>query len=138
MNPKPIYITDYDLERLTDLLEAVKRGNHRGQAHLVQLQDELERAIIVAPQDVPADVITMNSTISMTDLSTGKEETFTLVYPEKSNLEQGRISILTAIGTAVIGYRVGDVIEWNFPSGKKALKITKILYQPEAEGKYDL
>ncbi len=135
---KPIYITDYDLERLTDLLEAVKRGSHRGQTHLAKLQDELERAVIVAPEDVPADVITMNSTISMIDLSTKKEETFTLVYPEKSNLEKGRISILTAIGTAIIGYRVGDVIEWDFPSGKRALKITKILYQPEAAGNFDL
>lgn len=138
MNPQPIYITDYDLERLTGLLEAVKKGSHRGQAHLAKLQDELERAVIVAPKDVPTDVITMNSTISTIDLSTRKKETFTLVYPEKSNLEQGRISILTAIGTAVIGYRVGDTIEWNFPSGKKTLKITEILYQPEAEGKYDL
>lgn len=138
MNRKPIYITEYDHDRLTDLLEAVEKGRSRNKSLLDQLRDELERAVIVKPEDVPSDIVTMNSTISMVDMATGKEETFTLVFPEKSNFEQGRISILAAVGTAIIGYRVGDIIEWDFPSGKKTLKIVKIHYQPEAAGRYDL
>lgn len=138
MNEKPIYITEYDLERMTSLVEAALKGNSRGRLHLSELQHELERAIIVTPQQVPCDVVTMNSTVSLMDIHTAEEKTYTLVFPENAHIEEGKISILAPIGTALIGYCVGDVIEWDVPSGRKTLQITKILYQPEAAGRYDL
>lgn len=138
MKEKPIYFTEYDFDRLTELLESTSKGQRREQNHLDTLQNEIERAIVVRPNDIPPDVVTMNSTFSLMDMSSGKEETYTLVYPEGSNFEKGRISILATIGMATIGYRVGDIIEWNFPSGKKIIKITKILYQPESSGNYDI
>jgi regulator of nucleoside diphosphate kinase len=131
MKEKSIYITDRDFDRLTELLESVKRGYSRSQSHFTKLENELERAIIVAPKDIPSDVVTMNSTFSMTGVASDKEEIYTLVYPESSNFERGRISILAPIATAIIGYRAGDTIEWDVPSGKKTLKVIKILYQPE-------
>ena len=71
-------------------------------------------------------------------LESGEETAYTLVFPADARVEENRISILSAIGTALIGYRVGDVIEWQVPSGKKRLKVEGILYQPEASGRYDL
>nr|HPG72407.1 GreA/GreB family elongation factor [Syntrophales bacterium] len=68
----------------------------------------------------------------------GEETTYTLVCPADARIEENRISVLSAIGTALIGYRVGDVIEWKVPSGLKRLKVEGILYQPEASGRYDL
>ncbi len=131
MKEKSIYITDRDFDRLTELLESVKRGYHRSKSYFTKLENELERAIIVAPKDISSDVVTMNSTFSMTGVASDKEEIYTLVYPESSNFERGRISILAPIATAIIGYRAGDTIEWDVPSGKKTLKVIKILYQPE-------
>jgi len=58
-------------------------------------------------------------------------------FPPTARIEEGRISILSALGTALIGYRVGDTIEWKVPSGQKRWKVEGILYQPEASGHYD-
>jgi regulator of nucleoside diphosphate kinase len=98
----------------------------------------LERAQVVPSRDISGDVITMNSTVTLKDLDTNEEETYTLVYPEQADTTQGKVSILAPIGTAMLGYRAGDVFEWDVPAGKRRLKVEKILYQPEASGNYDL
>lgn len=138
MSDKPIYITELDLQRLSNLIAEAQSGEYRGSVYLEKLRAELERARIVAPQEVPGGVVTMNSTVSLTDLETGEEETYTLVYPEKADPAQGRVSILAPIGTAMLGYEVGDVFEWEVPAGKRRLKVTRILYQPEQAGDFDL
>ena len=61
-----------------------------------------------------------------------------LVFPEDSNADQGKISIFAPIGTALLGYKVGDIIEWKVPAGLMKLKVEEILYQPEAAGDYHL
>ncbi|WP_228767808.1 GreA/GreB family elongation factor [Candidatus Velamenicoccus archaeovorus] len=71
-------------------------------------------------------------------MDTGKDEFYQLVYPEDADIEQNKISILAPIGTAILGYKVGDVIEWKVPAGVRRLKIKKILYQPEAAKEYHL
>jgi regulator of nucleoside diphosphate kinase len=63
--------------------------------------------------------------------------TYTLVFPRDANVDEGRISILAPLGTAILGYRVGEEFEWDVPSGKRRLRIAKVLYQPEAAGHYD-
>lgn len=88
--------------------------------------------------EVPPDVITMNSRVKLQDLDSGDEMIYTLVYPSDADTGQNRISILAPIGTALIGYRVGDIVEWKVPSGVKRLKVEEILYQPEASGDFDL
>lgn len=138
MSERIIQITELDRKRLLDLIQEAQSGEYRKSIYLDQLRGELERAQIVAPQEIPGDVITMNSTVALTDLDTGEEETYTLVYPENADMTQGKVSILAPIGTAMLGYRVGDVFEWEVPAGKRRLKVTKIHYQPEASGNYDL
>jgi regulator of nucleoside diphosphate kinase len=138
MSERIIQITELDRKRLIDLILEAQSGEYRKSIYLDQLRGELERAQIVAPQEIPGDVITMNSTVALTDLDTGEEETYTLVYPENADTAQGKVSILAPVGTAMLGYRVGDVFEWEVPAGKRRLKVKKILYQPEASGNYDL
>jgi regulator of nucleoside diphosphate kinase len=138
MSEKTIHITELDRQRLVDLIINAQSGEYRGSIYLEKLRGELNRAQIVLPQEIHGDVITMNSQVALLDLDTREEEIYTLVYPEEANTAEGKISILAPIGTAMLGYRVGDVFEWEVPAGKRRLKVDKILYQPEASGNYEL
>jgi regulator of nucleoside diphosphate kinase len=80
----------------------------------------------------------MNSRVRFVDLYTGEERVCTVVFPSDANIEQDKISVLAPIGTALLGYRAGDTIEWRVPSGNKQVRIEEILYQPEAAGHFDL
>lgn len=137
MLERQIWITTYDLERLRSIIESSKTAGYQKKFYLKQLDQELEKAKIVNPLDIPGDVITMNSIVRVRDLGSGDERDYTLVFPSDARIEDGKISILSAIGTALIGYKVGDIIEWQVPSGLKRLKIEKVLYQPESSGHYD-
>jgi len=138
MSERAIYITNFDMERLRKLLEGARLWSQRDREYLDKLEEELDRAILVASEDVPGDVVTMNSQVSVCDLDSKKEMTLRLVFPSDADYEQDRISILAPIGTALIGYRAGDTVEWRVPAGVKRLKITAVLYQPEAAGDYHL
>jgi regulator of nucleoside diphosphate kinase len=138
MSGKPIHMTEFDLERLRKLLLEAQHTDYRKSPYLDMLREEIERAIIVAPSDIPDDVITMNSRVCLVDLDTQEEEIYTLVFPDNANLKQGKISVLAPIGTAMLGYEVGDIFEWEVPAGKRKLRVKAILYQPEASGDFDL
>lgn len=138
MGDQPIKITAYDLKRLKELLMDAGSTDYRGSQYLKRLRRELERAEIVKPEDIPADVITMNSTACLLDTETSEEETYTLVFPENADVQNGKISILAPIGTAMLGYRVGDIFEWDVPAGTRKLLVKSILFQPESSGNFDL
>lgn len=122
------------MRRLKPLIESMKtsRDDLRG------LQSELLQARVVAPKEVPPDVITMNSKARLRDLETGEDVTYTLVFPDQANIEQGRISVVAPVGTAMLGHRVGDEFEWEVPAGSVRLRVEEVLYQPEASGHYHL
>lgn len=134
---RTIYITELDLNRLQKLLDAME-GSLRNKTHLQKLEEELFKGQIVPSDEIPPDVITMNSRVKLQDLDSGDEMIYTLVYPNDADTGQNKISILAPIGTALIGYRVGDIIDWKVPSGVRRLKVEEILYQPEAAGDFDL
>jgi regulator of nucleoside diphosphate kinase len=134
MKNRDIYITDQDMARLNGLLEAARRLNYHNRADLADLEAELARGRIIASDQVPPDVITMNSTICLVDLETEEEMIYTLVFPNEADIEQNRISILAPVGTALLGYKVDDTVEWQVPDGLSRLKVKQILYQPEASG----
>jgi regulator of nucleoside diphosphate kinase len=136
MGDQHIFITKYDATRLRALIESSGEGRHK--AYLEKLGKELDRAKIVSAKKIPHDVITMNSKVRLKDLDTHEEMTYSLVFPDKANIAENAISILAPVGTAMIGYRVGDVIEWEVPSGLRRLKVEEIIYQPEASGDYHL
>jgi regulator of nucleoside diphosphate kinase len=132
-----IYITEVDRQRLEKLVEiAGERDPLASHENLRRLEHELDRAETVAPEDVPRDVITMRSKVRLSDLNTGEEMIYTLVFPTEANYEEGKISVLAPVGTALLGYRVGDTIEWQVPSGLRRLKVEELLYQPEAASEY--
>ena len=131
---RTIYVTESDKARLEDLFDYVSNLWERDQRYLDSLRQELERAEVVAAAEIPPDVITMNSQVRVRDLATGKVTVYTLVFPRDSDFFCNRISILAPIGTALLGLRVGDVVEWKVPAGTRRLKVESVLYQPEAAG----
>ena len=132
-----IYITSQDKQRLEELLAEVSVSDPRQRGDLKLLEEELRRAVIVEPKEIPGDVITMNSRADLIDLDTHETVTFTLVFPRDSNVEEEKISVLAPIGAGMLGYRIGDEFEWKVPDGVRHMKVTNVHYQPEAAGDFD-
>lgn len=128
---RKIYITETDLERLKKTVDDLIKSAPDGKEYVRDLDRELDRAAIVANKNLPRDVITMHSKVTLLMDGTEKE-TITLVYPNEIDPEENRISVLSPIGTAILGYREGDVIQWKVPSGTTKIVVDKVLYQPEA------
>ncbi len=133
-----IFITRTDQARLGKLIQLKEEFASDSKTHLEELKAELQRAVIIEPQAIPADVITMRSQVLLTDLSNGEEMICTLVYPDEADMLAGKISVLAPIGMAILGYRENDQVEWAIPGGIAMLKVEKILFQPEASGNFDL
>ena len=138
MDRPDIYITEFDRTRLKAILESPAFQTGRDREHLADLAQELEKAHIVKPEEVPADVVTMNSKVRVRDMQSGEAKDYTLVYPHEADITKDRISVLAPIGTALLGYKAGDTIELAVPDGTRVLKVESILYQPEAAGDYNL
>jgi regulator of nucleoside diphosphate kinase len=133
-----IYVTTSDYHRLSGLIELSReRNGDADREYLDQLEEELGRAELVNPKEIPADVITMRSKVSLKDLKSGKTVMYSLVFPSEANSNVGHISVLAPIGTALLGNRSGDVVESRVPSGLRRLRVKEILYQPEAAGNYN-
>lgn len=121
------------------ILESIKsKGNTLNAAEAEKLIGELNAATIVDPQEIPADVVTMNSVVKIKFLNIKKEVQFRIVYPHDADIKQNKISIFSPVATALIGYKKGDEIEWIVPSGITRIRIEDIIYQPEAAGDYNL
>ncbi len=129
---RPIVVTSEDLARLRLLLDSTLRRRRWEELHLRALAEELESADVVEPEQVPGDVVTMRSRVRVLDMVSGEQLTYTICYPSEANLEAGRLSVLAPVGTALLGYRVGDVVEWPVPGGVRVLKVLELLHQPEA------
>lgn len=144
MTEGQIHITDSDSQRLKTLIRENWLNRREDVGDLNRLKYEIKRARIVRSTDVPKDVVTMNSRVRVRDLDSGDAVVFSLIYPSSplaagtDHLAGMTVSVLAPIGTAVLGYRVGDTIEWDVPAGVRRLKIEDVLFQPEAAGRYDL
>ena len=111
--------------------------DHDGSPASESLETELHRAIVVDPRAIPADVVTMNSQVVYEDCETSVQRTVTVVYPKDADAGSGRVSVLAPIGSALLGLRVGQAIEWPVPTGTKRIRVVEIRYQPEASGDYE-
>lgn len=132
MKPENIMITEMDFYRLDSLIES---GDPLSEKELNDLSEEMSRARILDFPEIPSDVVTMNSTVRYLDKASNKESEITLVYPQHADSSRGKISVLAPIGTALLGLREGQEIEWELPDGrKKTLKVLEIIYQPENSG----
>lgn len=121
------------MTRLQQLIDSA-RLQWRDHTLLDRLEGELSRAKVVSGKRISANVVTMNSRVRVTDLDTGKEATYQIVFPRDANASKSMISVLAPIGTALLGFKVGSEIEWETPGGLRRLRIDAIEYQPEAAG----
>lgn len=138
MAKRKLYITEFDKSRLEELIEVAEEFGGHDRKDLESLSEELDGAEIVSQKDIPANVVTMNSRVVLRDLDTSEELVFALVFPKDADIEAGAISVLAPVGTAILGYARGDVVEWSVPSGERRIRIEEVLYQPEAAGDYHL
>jgi len=136
MKEKVIYITDSDVKRLKGLIKTAREFHTEDEIYLKELEKELDRSKVVDSKKIPKDIITMNTKVFIKDLDSNEEEVYWLVFPTNADPNQNKISILTPIGTALLGYKTGDTIKWEVPGGIRKLEIKKLLYQPEAAGNY--
>ena len=128
-----ICVTQFDKYRLIKLLDKKKPHDDFDKALLV----ELSRGKLVSSTAVPPDVITMNSEIRFVD-ENGDDWEYWLVFPEDADLTMNKISILSPIGCALLGYQVSDTITLHTPHGRKDLTVKEVIHQPEREGNFDL
>lgn len=123
-----IYLTHEDLDVLSRLVD--EQGGR-----FSRLEEELARAVVVPRQEIPRDVVTMNSRVVFENETTGERREVTLVYPREADIDAGRISVLVPVGTALLGLRVGQSIDWKLPSGEThRYRIIEVPYQPERAG----
>ncbi|MGE5611701.1 MAG: GreA/GreB family elongation factor [Bacillota bacterium] len=137
MNSSALVVNKMDYGRLAELLGSTYIGT-RDRPYLQTLKDELAASRRTPPARVPKGVVTMRSRVRVRDLDSDEVETFTLVYPEEADLDEGKLSVLSPLGSAVFGARVGDVVSRRLPGGILSVKVEAILYQPEAAGDHDL
>lgn len=137
MNKSTLVFSDYDVERLEDIFDGY-RFTESKRGSFDALAEELGKGKIVAAGKMPPDVVTLNSRIILRDLDKNTQIEVTLVLPANADFAAGRLSVISPIGTAVLGYAVGDEIEWQVQAGAKRLRIEKILYQPERAGDFYL
>ncbi|MDR2327493.1 MAG: GNAT family N-acetyltransferase [Acidovorax sp.] len=129
-DPAGIYITEIDEARLRTIV-ALEHDSD-----VMELEHEIERAIVVDARQVAPDIVTMNSR-ALLRLDDEAMEVF-LVYPEEADNSTGKLSVCSDIGTAILGYKEGDAIDWRMPDRTRHIWIEKVLYQPEAEGDFHL
>jgi transcription elongation GreA/GreB family factor len=126
-----IVLSSLDLDRLDQLLSRLPATDPAR----LQLEQELERGAVVEPAAMPANVVTMNSTVRLRLLKTGEEPCLTLVYPKDLDATGDKVSVLAPVGSALLGLSEGDQIHWPMPDGEiQPIQVLQLLYQPERAG----
>jgi regulator of nucleoside diphosphate kinase len=131
-----IIITELDYLRLSKLIVSARDGMKVELKNLNVLEHELNRAEKVIPQKISPDVVTMNSVVRIFNHDANKLMTIKIVYPRDADFKKNCISVLSPLGSALIGYKVNDKVKYEAPKGAVEITIQKIEYQPEANGNY--
>lgn len=133
MSDHQIVISEPNARVLRGLLRTRNDASH-DQEHLDDLMVELDRAIVLDPSELAPTVVTMYAAVRVRDLDSGLSQELTLVSPSEADVSAGRISVLAPLGTALIGYRQGDVVERVMPGGPRRLLIEGVVQQAPAAG----
>ena len=129
-DPSEIHITEIDQVRLRSLV-ALEQG-----PDMVDLEHEIERAVVVDARQVARDVVTMNSRARLH--LDGEAMEVDLVYPQDADGSARKLSICSDVGSAILGYKEGDAIDWRIQDRTRCIRIERVLYQPEAAGDFHL
>jgi len=122
---KGIVIAARDREILDRLLESGSAMDIEDRSRMEDLAKELDRADVLP--EVDPEVVTLNSRVRLKDLDSGEDVAYTLVLPSAADISEGRLSVLAPIGTAILGYRSGDVVRWKVPAGRRRIRIEEVL-----------
>ena len=133
-----VIITKQDFNKIHRSITDAKAKNSIKKDEAEKLLAELKAAKIVEQDQIESDVVTMNSLVKIHFQNKKTSMEFQLVYPAEADLKQKKISIFSSVAAALIGYRVGDEIDWLIPSGMTKIVIDEVVYQPEAAGDFDL
>lgn len=133
-----LIVNRLDYARIRKCISDAKQFKSITDVEAERLMKELDSARILEPENIPSNVVTMNSIVKLSFVNTNKQVQFQIVYPDKANIKENKISIFSPIATALIGYKINDEIEWIVPAGLTKLRIDEIIYQPEAAGDFDL
>lgn len=134
MTPEFITLTEMDYNRIHSLIEQ-QLLNPTPNKEIAILEEEIEQARILDFPEIPTDLVTMNSKVKYQNVTDGKENEITIVYPKSADSSRGLVSVTAPLGMALLGLREEEEIDWAFPDGSvKRLKVLKIIYQPEANG----
>ncbi len=138
MTMNTLILNKLDFLRIQKCIDEAKQLKSITITESDNLMKELNSAKIVEPEKIPSNVVTMNSIVKISFLNSNQQIQFQIVYPKQANVKEKKISIFSPIATALIGYQVGDEVEWLVPAGLTKIRIDKIIYQPEASGDYNL
>ncbi|AZI32188.1 nucleoside diphosphate kinase regulator [Kaistella carnis] len=133
-----VIITKQDFNKIHRSITDAKARNSIKKEEAEKLLAELKSAKIVEQDQIDGDVVTMNSIVKIHFQNNKTTMEFQLVYPADANIKEKKISIFSSVASALIGYKVGDEIDWLIPSGMTKIVIDEIIYQPEAAGDFDL
>ena len=122
MTTKTICLTESDNMALRHLLGSVDRNN----PSFKKLREELEQAKVFADADLPADVVALNSRVTVLDMDDESQDEYVLVLPNNADPDRQRLSVLAPVATALLGYRVGEIVEWPMPGGIRRLKVLSV------------
>ena len=128
--PRNILISDTDLVNLRQLLAAARRFLTKNLQHLRSLEENLTQALVLKHDQMPRDVITIDAQVRVRELDIGRQSVYTVVLPGHADVARNRISVLAPIGSALLGRRVGDLIECTVPPVTKRVKVMEIVHQP--------
>ena len=116
---------DYDV-----LLDCLRNGIYRNafdRSNAEELQAELKRATLVSKEDFPEDVVRLNSKVKVKEEKRNNVMELVLVTPDKADIRQRKISVMAPVGAALIGFRRGQKVVWQVPSGKKTFVIMEVM-----------
>lgn len=128
----PVVLLKTDYEVLNSYVKNLHGMQVNEKENYSKLSEEIKRARLVEEKDFPKDVVRLDSTVVIKDLTTNRNMTVTIVLPNKADIKQKKVSVLAPVGTALIGFKKGQIVSWNVPSGKKDFEIMEVI-QPKAE-----
>ena len=129
-----VIILQEDYNILTDFIKATRPP---GQVHEKKpgrsLTEEMENAVVLNIDEFPKDVIRLNSTAIIKDMATNRVMTVTIVLPSQADIKQNKISVLAPLGTALLGYRKNQRIQWQLPAGTKNFLVMEVYHSSSVE-----
>jgi regulator of nucleoside diphosphate kinase len=124
--PSPVILLKNDYDILNGYVKNLQGMQVNEKENFAKLYDELKKAKVVTSEDFPDDVVRLDSSVVIRDMKTKRDMTLTIVLPQKADIKQKKVSVLAPVGTALIGFRKGQIVSWEVPSGKKDFKIMEV------------